>query len=199
MGYLLNTLYCALLAVFLSCCTPHAAAEAVVNIQFVKDAASGQEVIQAKSVFKRHGHSLQKVLNAIGEYAGLHPWITSAALISENASQTDDFLIEFRFPWPVGYRWSHIRVQQDGGRGISWQQIKGDLQANEGWLRFTAHHDQGMTVEYGATIDLGLPDIVLRSFKKKFVAEFINAAYVQAAYEELSELALATPGSYTDK
>jgi len=47
----LNILHCALLAVFLSCCTPHADAEPAVAIGFACDTATGQEVIQAMSAF----------------------------------------------------------------------------------------------------------------------------------------------------
>lgn len=199
MSCFLNILYCALLTIFLSCCTPHASAEQLIEFNFVNDAASGEEVLQAKSEFRQHGRSLQKVLLAISGYAELHSWITGVALIKGDHQQEVEFLIEFKFPWPVGCRWSHIRVQRDGTSTITWQQIDGNIEANEGRLAFTTHDNQGMTVEYFTTINLGLglPDLLLRGFKKKFVAEFINAAYVQAENEEVSELALATPGSFT--
>jgi hypothetical protein len=64
----LNILHCALLAVFLSCCTPHADAEPVVEIGFARDTATGQEVIQAMSAFVQHGPSIRKVLLAINGY-----------------------------------------------------------------------------------------------------------------------------------
>ena len=51
MSLTLNILHCALLAVFLSCCTPHADAEPAVEIGFACDTATGQEVIQAMSAF----------------------------------------------------------------------------------------------------------------------------------------------------
>jgi hypothetical protein len=35
-------------------------------------------------------------------------------------------------------------------------------------------------VEYRAILDIGLPDAWTRSYKKKFVSEFLNAAYDQA-------------------
>ena len=196
MSLTLNILHCALLAVFLSCCAPHADAEPAVEIGFSRDTATGQEVIQATSTFVQHGPSIRKVLLAINGYTALHPWITGASLVKSSNQDPAEFLLEFKFPWPIGRRWSHIEVQQDGGGAIVWQQLAGNMGANQGKLQFAAR-GRGLVVEYSAVISLELPDILLRRFKKQFVIEFINAAYAQAAVENPTGLTLATSTPYT--
>ena len=140
----------------------------------------------------QHGPSIRKVLLAINGYAALHPWITGASLVKSSNQDPAEFLIEFKFPWPIGRRWSHIEVQQDGGSAIVWQHGS----SNQGKLQFAAL-GRGLVVEYSAVISFGLPDILLRRFKKQFVIEFINAAYAQAAVENPTGLTLATSTPYT--
>lgn len=198
MNLVVHALYYALLAVFLSCCTPLAVAQQNVDIDFVSDAETGREVIKAQYMFRQHTGSLRKVLLAVNGYAELHDWITRATLVKSISHEATEFLIEFEFPWPVGRRWSIIEVHKLGSDTIVWHQITGDMKANEGRLHFT-EYDRGMKADYSAIIAIGMPDAVTRGFKKKFVTEFISAAFEQAASATVADLKLATSSVYVTR
>lgn len=157
-----------------------ALAEQVVKTHFVNNAESGQEVMKAQATFGHYSEELRKVLLSFRGYADLHPWITETEISNSPVAGTSQVLIRFKFPWPVGKRWSRIEVNRDGQDAIVWRQIEGTLRANEGQLKF-ATDGQNIRIDYSAILNTGFPDRWTRSFKKQFVTEFINAAHLRAA------------------
>ena len=167
-----------------------ALAEQPVKIHFVRDRVSGHEVLKAQTDFECHGAALRRVLFSFHLYANLHPWITETTTVSPPVNGTSEVLIRFKFPWPVGERWSRIEVHMRNQDSIVWRQIEGTMNANEGQLRFDVN-GQSTHVDYSATISIGLPDAWTRGFKKQFVAEFIDAAHTLAAATDTTDLIFA--------
>jgi uncharacterized membrane protein len=108
----------------------------------------------------------------------LHEWIEETRLVDSDL-HSQDFLVKFRFPWPVGHQWSRVRVWHQGKEGIRWRQIEGSLHANRGEISFGTRDGQAH-VDYRAAIDVGLPDLFTQPYKKRFVAEFLGAVYDRA-------------------
>ena len=183
--------YCSVLLFILVCFTQQQAnASQPVEVSISSDEASGLDVIQAQTAFDNHGASLRRILLAITGYADLHPWIVSSTRVESGNQDGTEFLIEFKFPWPVRHRWSRIVVHQEGEDAISWHQIAGNMQSNEGHLRFSSSRNQQIDVSMSAILGIGLPEILVREFKKQFVTEFINTAYDKATMAIHAELTL---------
>ena len=183
---------CATLVLLVTCNV--GLAEQAVKIQFAKDSASGQETLNAHTVFDQHGTALRTVLLSFHDYADLHPWITEARLTSPTAGGKSEFLIQFKFPWPIGQRWSRVEVSTDQRNSISWHQVEGTMKANAGQLKFVAS-GQGIRVDYSAVINAGLPNALTRGFKKRFVREFIDAAHTRATELDTNGLRFADSSS----
>ncbi len=181
-------LLCTALTLLTTCSA--ARAEQVINTRFINDAASGREVMKAQATFSRYGDELRKVLLSFRGYADLHPWITETEISNSPVEGTSQVLIRFKFPWPVGKRWSRIEVNTDGQDVIAWRQIEGTLNANEGRLQF-ATNGQNVRIDYSAVLSTGFPDRWARGYKKQFVTEFINAAHLRAAETGPGTLRLA--------
>ena len=175
----LRTLFGLLCAVWLFYPVMEARATPAIDIEFRKDGVSGQEWIHARAEFHSHGQETWDTLNAISAYPALHPWIQATKRVRHSAHNGQEFLIEFSFPWPVGRRRSRIAVDRESDTTLSWHQVEGNLQINEGFL-FLLSRGKQTYIEYQATIDVGLPDALTRHYRKRFVTEFLDAVYDQA-------------------
>jgi len=174
----MRTLSVLLLAVCLTYPASEANAAPVIEIDFKSDEASGQELIHARAELGSHGAETWKALGAITAYPALHPWICDTHLLRQSGERLQEFLIEFEFPWPVGRRWSRIEVQRESPVRISWRQLEGSLQVNQGQLSFNSRGGE-VHIDYQATINVGLPDAWTRYYRQKFVSEFLGAVYDQ--------------------
>jgi hypothetical protein len=144
-----------------------------IDINFEADQASGNEWIRAQTNYHTNKSQLYEVFNAI---AALHNWIQDTKIESDARNGRQEFFIKFKFPWPVGERWSRVEVQREGDSVISWHQLEGTLKMNQGRIVITEHEQQAH-IDYRAVIDVGFPDALTRSYKKKFVVEFLSAIY----------------------
>jgi hypothetical protein len=168
----------ALVATLLASATRPALAEAEIEVSFEADAGSRQALVRAEALFPVRSASVKQVFASITAYPELHDWIRDTRLISTSAN-TEEFRVDFRFPWPVGKQWSRVEVRRHGDDAIEWRQIDGSLKANRGRIVLTSR-DGKAHVDYQAAIDVGLPEAVSRHHKKKFVAEFLGAVYERA-------------------
>ncbi|NNJ96937.1 MAG: hypothetical protein HKP12_07220 [Gammaproteobacteria bacterium] len=149
-------------------------AESEITIGFENDSRSGDEFISAETSFQARHAVIWNAFAAITEYPNLHKWIGEARFVGDTDDGTQEFLIEFKFPWPIGTRWSRVEVTREHGAEISWRQIEGDLNANQGRISFSSKGDQAH-IHYRAIISVGVPAMFARPYKKKFVYEFLNA------------------------
>jgi len=172
--------YCAVFQLLLVCFSQPVYASQPVEISVSNDDVSGLDIIQAETTIDNYGTSLRRTLLTIAGYAELHPWIVSSTPVESISGEGAEFLLEFKFPWPVRHRWSRIVVQQDGDNAIRWHQVEGNMQHNEGRLEFASSRNQSMEISMSAIFGIGLPEVLCRSLKKQFVKEFITAAYDQA-------------------
>jgi hypothetical protein len=62
---------------------------------------------------------------------------------------------------------------------IFWTQLEGTLEANHGRISLTSA-DSHVHIDYRTAIDIGLPESWTRSYKEKFIREFLSAACHQA-------------------
>ena len=145
-----------------------------IAIGFENDSSSGDEFINAKTGFQARHAAIWNAFASITEYPNLHKWIREARFVGYTDDDTQEFLIEFKFPWPIGTRWSRVEVSREQGSEISWRQIEGDLDANEGRVSFSSKGDQAH-IHYRAIINVGVPAMLARPYKKKFVCEFLEA------------------------
>jgi hypothetical protein len=145
-----------------------------IDINFEADQATGNEWIRAQADYDIKKSRLYEILNAITEYPTLHGWIQDTKIESDAGNGRQEFLIKFKFPWPVGERWSRVEVRSEGDSVISWNQLEGSLKMNQGRITITGHERQAR-IDYLAIIDVGFPNAVTRSYKKKFVSEFLGA------------------------
>lgn len=152
--------------------SPHSEPEVVIG--FENDSSLGDEFISAEASFQARRAAIWNAFAAITEYPNLHEWIGDARFVGNTKDDSQEFLIEFEFPWPVGARWSRVEVTREHGSEISWRQIDGDLNANEGRISFSSVGDQAQ-IHYRAIIGVGVPAMFARPYKKKFVREFLNA------------------------
>lgn len=151
-----------------------AMAEPEIAIDFESDAQSGEEFVRAETGFRARRAAIWNAFAAITEYPNLHEWIREARFVGYHDDDTQEFLIEFEFPWPIGKRWSRVAVTSSGSQEISWRQIDGDLDANEGRISFSGEGEQAR-IHYRAVISVGVPAVFARPYKKQFVCEFLNA------------------------
>ena len=148
--------------------------EPEIVIGFENDSSSGDEFISAETSFQAHRAAVWDAFAEITGYPNLHDWIGEARFVGYTNDDTQEFLIEFEFPWPIGTRWSRVEVTWEHGSEIYWRQIEGDLNANEGRISFSSKGDQAH-IHYRAVISVGVPAMLARPYKKKFVCEFLNA------------------------
>lgn len=148
--------------------------EPEIAIDFESDSRSGDEFISAETGFHVRRAAIWNAFAAITEYPHLHGWIREARFIGYIDDDTQEFLIEFDFPWPIGARWSRVAIAWELGSEISWRQIDGSLDANEGRISFSSENDTAH-VHYRAIINVGVPAFFTRPYKKKFVCEFLSA------------------------
>jgi hypothetical protein len=147
-----------------------------IDINFEADQASGNEWIRAQANYDIKKSRLYEILNAITEYPALHGWIQDARIESDAENGRQEFFIKFKFPWPVGERWSRVEVRSEGDSVITWNQLEGTLKMNQGRITITGHERQAR-IDYLAIIDVGFPNAVTRSYKKQFVSEFLGAIH----------------------
>jgi len=190
MSRFVHTLRIVLFAAGLACLAVPVEAAPTIDISFETDAVTGQKLVRAQAVFPASVPVAYAIFDAIGAYPRLHDWIRETTLVSCGKG-VQEFLVQFRFPWPVGRQWSRVEVHKNGGT-ISWTQLEGSLKANNGQISFEAAGDN-VRVDYRAVIDVGLPDALTRSYKKQFITEFLTAAGVQAGSQ--ATLALASPAA----
>ena len=70
--------------------------------------------------------------------------------------------------------------------------MEGTLKANHGRISFTASGSD-VHIDYRAAIDIGLPESWTKSYKERFIKEFLTAACAQAETATAPEkLLLAT-------
>lgn len=155
-----------------------------IEVRFEADSADSQKLIHAQAVFAVPQPLIYNIFNCITTYPMLHDWVRETTLVRED-NDSQEFLVKFSFPWPVGSQWSRVEVRH-GGNTIFWRQVDGSLKANHGRISFTTV-DSKVHLDYHAAIDVGLPELWTRSYKEKFIREFLTAAYHQA------EKAVSTP------
>jgi hypothetical protein len=163
---------------------PHAFAGPQIEIRFEADSTDSQKLIHAQAVFAVPQPVIYDIFNRITTYPMLHDWVRETTQVSED-HDSQVFLVKFSFPWPVGSQWSRVEVRHRGNT-IFWKQVDGSLEANHGRISFTTV-DSKVHIDYQAAIDVGLPELWTRSYKEKFIREFLTAAYNQA------ETAVSTP------
>ena len=163
-----------------------------IDVSFDRDALSGHELIRAQAQFPAREPAVFAVFAAITEYPRLHAWIHDTTQVPAAGADRQEFLIEFKFPWPVGRRWSRIAVRRQGRTRIAWHQIDGSLELNRGHIAFDARAGH-VHIDYQASIGVGVPDAWTRHYKRRFVSEFLNAVYQQAvAADRTSGLTVAS-------
>ena len=174
---LLRMLLLAVLAADSSCHALSVCAGPRIEIGFEADASDNQKLVHAKAVFDAPQALVFDVFNRITAYPMLHDWIRETALV-DMRDDSQEYLVEFSFPWPVGRQWSRVEVHHRG-HTIYWRQAAGSLKANHGRISFTTAGNE-VHIDYRAAIDIGLPELWTRAYKKKFVTEFLTAAYQQS-------------------
>ncbi|MGD8843021.1 MAG: hypothetical protein PVJ83_06055 [Gammaproteobacteria bacterium] len=143
-----------------------------IDIDFETDAVSEGEFVRARTVFRADPDVVYTTFSRIAEYPALHDWVRATELVNSSGT-TREFIVKFHFPWPVGSQWSRIEVHT-ARDAITWKQLEGSLEANHGRLRFEVGDDR-VGIDYRAAIDVGMPDLWTRSYRKKFVTEFLTA------------------------
>ena len=149
-----------------------------IEVTFEAAATDSQKLIHAQAVFDAPHPLVYNIFDRISAYPALHDWIRDTTLVNEDGER-QEYLVEFEFPWPAGRQWSRVEVHHSG-RTIFWRQVEGSLKANHGRISFTTRDDNKVDVDYRAAIDIGLPELWTRSYKEKFIREFLSAAYTQA-------------------
>jgi uncharacterized membrane protein len=160
-----------------------------IEISFEADSAESQKLIHAQAVFAVPQPIVYNIFKRITTYPMLHDWVRETTRVSED-HDSQVYLVKFSFPWPVGNQWSRVEVRH-GGNTIFWKQVDGSLEANHGRISFTTV-DSKVHLDYRAAIDVGLPELWTRSYKEKFIREFLTAAYNHAeTTDSTSALVLA--------
>lgn len=165
-----------LLFLGLACPAVPSAASMPIDIRFETDRASGAEWIRARTEYDADKARIYGILDAVGEYPALHGWIQDTKIESDAGNGKQQVVIKFKFPWPVGERWSRVEVLREGDSVISWNQLDGTLKMNRGRIAITGQARQTY-IDYEAVIDVGYPDTVTRNYKKRFVSEFLGAIH----------------------
>ncbi len=148
-------------------------------VSFERSGASAPERIHATMTVQSQGGNLVRVLVAMQGYAQLHSWIEAVVPVAQQESGVQELEVRFKFPWPLGRQWSRVEVKWQGDAIVEWHQTAGSIRDNSGRMTLVAHAGT-LQVDYNAVMDVGLPDALTRSYKKKFVTEFLSAAYVRA-------------------
>lgn len=148
-----------------------------VDIAFETNADYDGKLVRAQTVFPAAGGAVYSVFDSIMHYPQLHDWIRETVHLATNGD-TREFLVQFRFPWPVGAQWSRVEVRRNHNE-IVWKQLDGSLVANHGSIRFESSGGN-VSIDYRAAIDVDLPELWTRAFKKKFITEFLGAAYARS-------------------
>jgi hypothetical protein len=174
---LTHILRLAVLAANLICHGQSVFAEPRIEVGFEAETADDQKLIHAKAVFAARRSVVYNIFDCITSYPMLHDWIRETTLVGADEG-SQEFLVKFAFPWPVGRQWSRVEVHHSGNT-IFWRQLEGSLKANHGRISFTTE-DSMVHIDYRAAIDIGLPELLTQSYKEKFVREFLTAAYEQA-------------------
>jgi uncharacterized membrane protein len=174
---LLRMLLLAVLAAGSSCHALSVCAGPRIDIGFEADAADSQKLVHAQAVFDAPQAIIIDVFNRIAAYPTLHDWIRDTSLVHKS-SDSQEYLVQFSFPWPVGRQWSRVEVHHSGNT-IYWRQTEGSLKTNHGRISFATAGDE-VHIDYCAAIDVGLPELWTRAYKKKFITEFLTAAYDQS-------------------
>jgi uncharacterized membrane protein len=168
----------AFFAAALTCLGTSAFAEPQIEISFESVPAESQKLVHAQAVFPTDQSTVYNIFEAITAYPMLHDWIRQTTQVVSADQDSEEFLVEFAFPWPVGRQWSRVAVRHDRNM-ILWQQLEGTLKANHGSISFTTANNK-VHIDYLAAIDIGLPELWTQSYKEKFVREFLTAACAQA-------------------
>jgi len=176
--FIMHLLRYLLLSIALACTANPSVAAPQIAIEFQQEPGSENEWIHAKANCHTTEPQLNEVINAVVKYPALHSWIRETKIESEMRNGDRKFLIEFRFPWPVGKRWSRVEVKKEGDSVISWVQLEGTLKSNQGRIVITENEQQAH-IDYRAIIDVGYPNAFTRGYKKQFVMEFLEAIYDQ--------------------
>ncbi|MGD2073654.1 MAG: hypothetical protein PVI91_02140 [Gammaproteobacteria bacterium] len=190
MTALRRRLYLASVAIHLLSVALPALAEPHIEVSFEPE-ASGDRLIRAQALFPVDSPVIQSIFTAIPEYPSLHDWIEETQRVGGDL-HSQDYLVKFRFPWPVGRQWSRVRVWHEGKKGIHWRQVEGSLQANRGDISFSTRNGRAH-IDYRAVIDVGLPDLLTQPYKKKFVTEFLGAVHDRALKPGLRLATTAQP------
>lgn len=168
-----------------------ALADPTIDISFESSDNDAQKLVRAQAVFPMNESVVLRLFQGITDYPAFHHWIHKTRLLSQSGD-TREFRIEFDFPWPVGRQWSRVEVTQVG-QTIVWKQIEGTLKANHGRIEFKADCKQ-VQIDYRAAMDIGLPESVTRSFKQRFVNDFLSAVYHKAESVERSNASILALG-----
>ena len=177
-GFVMQLLRYLLLSVALACTTNPSVAAPQFSIEFEQEQGSENEWVHAKANCHTTEPQLNEVINAVVKYPALHSWIRDTKIESDTMNGGQQFPIEFRFPWPVGKRWSRVEVKKEGDSVISWVQLEGTLKSNQGRI-VISEYEQQAHIDYRAIIDVGYPNAFTRGYKKQFVLEFLGAIYDQ--------------------
>ncbi len=165
------------LATVLNCLATPVIAEPLIEVSFEADAADKQKLVHAQAVFQSSQSTVYNIFNDITDYPQLHDWIRETTRLS-TGRDSQEFLVKFAFPWPVGREWSRVEVHRSGNT-IYWEQLDGSLKANHGRISFTSSGG-AVHIDYRAAIDIGLPESWTQSYKEKFIREFLTAACERA-------------------
>ena len=168
----------AAVAIVLNCHGTPVFAGPQIEISFEVGAADNQKLVHAQALFTARRSVVYDIFDGITTYPMLHEWIRKTTLVG-TGKDSQEFLVEFAFPWPVGRQWSRVEVRHSGNTMILWKQVEGSLKANDGRISFTSS-DSEVHIDYRAAIDVGLPELWTQTYKEKFIREFLTAAYEQA-------------------
>jgi len=160
-----------------------------IEVSFEPDTAGNQKLIHAQAEFAAQWTNVYNTFECITTYPMLHDWIRKTTLVN-TGKDSREYLVEFTFPWPVGSQWSRVEVTFSGNT-IFWKQLEGSLQANHGRIRFTSTGSE-VHIDYRAAMDIGLPEIWTKSYKVKFVREFLTAAYEHSKAAEMPSALMLT-------
>lgn len=132
-------------------------------IGFENGSISGDEFFSAETSFQAGRAAIWNAFAAITEYPSLHEWIGEARVVGHTGDARQEFLVKFPFPWPIVIRWSRVEGSREHGSEISWRQIEGDLNANEGRISISGKDDQAH-IHYRAIINVGVPAMLARPY-----------------------------------
>lgn len=164
-------------------------ADAAIDVSFETGDRDEQKLVHARALFPASGPAVEGVFDRIAAYPELHQWIDATEEVRNDVG-VREFVVNFDFPWPVGRQWSRVEVRRVGD-AIVWKQVDGTLKANHGCIRF-ALEAGAVAIDYRAAIDIGLPERLTRSYKVKFVTEFLTAVREKAkSLDRTATLALA--------